>query len=279
MCGFELTLLPRSSPEEPSWLRPQAFAFCFAVFGSVSAMMPIMRKQLGLTPMQVSVAIALPILLGSLGRIPLGILTDRFGGRIVFSVVMSVSIIPSAMIGDAEHVHAGADLRLSHWTGARELLGGSRVRQRMVFGQPGPYYEKHDRLNVFLPYVADPLSDGTGLNLLGRMALANTPMHPRRTVQELHWRLFAPRLGFAFRATSTTTVRGGYGLSYLPNDVGFSSGPQGAPVNYASTQMTTSLNGGLTPHNTLSNPFLNGIFQPIGNDVSRLGNWKEDFSR
>lgn len=76
-----------------------AFAFCFAVFGSVSAMMPIMRKQLGLTPMQVSVAIALPILLGSLGRIPLGILTDRLGGRIVFSVVMAVSIIPSALMG------------------------------------------------------------------------------------------------------------------------------------------------------------------------------------
>src|SRR5579859_1573185 len=39
-----------------------AFAFCFAVFGSVSAMMPILRKQMGLTPIQVSLAIALPVL-------------------------------------------------------------------------------------------------------------------------------------------------------------------------------------------------------------------------
>ncbi len=78
-----------------------AFAVCFAVFGSVSAMMPIMRRQLGLSSMQASVAIALPILLGSLGRIPLGILTDRFGGRLLFSLVMAISIVPALLIGTA----------------------------------------------------------------------------------------------------------------------------------------------------------------------------------
>ncbi|HSB10535.1 MAG TPA: MFS transporter [Blastocatellia bacterium] len=76
-----------------------AFAFCFAVFGSVSAMMPIIRKQLGLSPIQVSVAIAIPVLLGSLGRIPLGILTDRFGGRLIFSIVMACSVVPAMLMG------------------------------------------------------------------------------------------------------------------------------------------------------------------------------------
>lgn len=47
-----------------------AFAVCFAVFGSVSAMMPIMRKQLGFSPLQVSIALAIPVLLGSLGASP-----------------------------------------------------------------------------------------------------------------------------------------------------------------------------------------------------------------
>ena len=65
-----------------------SFAFCFAVFGSISAMMPILSKKMGLTGMQVSVAVALPVLLGSLGRLPLGMATDRFGGRIVFSLTM-----------------------------------------------------------------------------------------------------------------------------------------------------------------------------------------------
>ncbi len=76
-----------------------AFAVCFAVFGSVSAMMPILKKMLHLDPVQVSIALAIPVLLGSLGRIPLGILTDRFGGRKVFSSVMAVSIIPALLMG------------------------------------------------------------------------------------------------------------------------------------------------------------------------------------
>jgi MFS transporter, NNP family, nitrate/nitrite transporter len=76
-----------------------AFAICFAVFGSVSAMMPILKKQLHLDPVQVSIALAIPVLLGSLGRIPLGMLADRFGGRYVFSAVMAVSIIPAVLMG------------------------------------------------------------------------------------------------------------------------------------------------------------------------------------
>src|SRR5512143_310205 len=94
-----------SSPEQSSsnnlqlLLGTGAFALCFAVFGSVSAMMPILRKQLGLTPIQVSVAIAIPVLLGSIGRIPLGILTDRFGGRLIFTIVMACSIVPAMLMG------------------------------------------------------------------------------------------------------------------------------------------------------------------------------------
>ncbi len=76
-----------------------AFALCFAVFGSLSAMMPILSKQMHLTPVQKSIAVAVPVLLGSLGRIPLGMLTDRFGGRSVFTAVMLLSIIPSFLMG------------------------------------------------------------------------------------------------------------------------------------------------------------------------------------
>jgi NNP family nitrate/nitrite transporter-like MFS transporter len=76
-----------------------AFAICFAVFGSVSAMMPILKKNLSLDPVQVSIALAIPVLLGSLGRIPLGMLTDRFGGRLIFSIVMVCSIIPAFLMG------------------------------------------------------------------------------------------------------------------------------------------------------------------------------------
>ena len=94
-----------SAQSSPSGNRTQlmlatgAFAICFAVFGSVSAMMPILKKNLGLNAVQVSLALALPVLLGSLGRIPLGILTDRVGGRLIFSIVMACSIVPAALMG------------------------------------------------------------------------------------------------------------------------------------------------------------------------------------
>ncbi|HSP15356.1 MAG TPA: MFS transporter [Thermoanaerobaculia bacterium] len=92
------TTTPRGNPLQLA-LATGAFAVCFAVFGSVSAMMPILKKTLHLDPVQVSIALAIPVLLGSLGRIPLGILTDRFGGRKVFSAVMAVSIIPAVLMG------------------------------------------------------------------------------------------------------------------------------------------------------------------------------------
>lgn len=95
------TATPAGNPLQLA-LGTGAFVVCFAVFGSVSAMMPILRDRLGLGPMQVSVALAVPVLLGSLGRIPLGMLTDRFGGRIVFSAVMIGSIIPAVAMGFVE---------------------------------------------------------------------------------------------------------------------------------------------------------------------------------
>ncbi len=95
------------SPKLQLVLGTGAFAFCFAVFGSLSAMMPILSKQMHLSPVQKSIAVALPVLLGSLGRIPLGMLTDRFGGRSVFSFVMLISIVPAFLMGtvhDYQHL-------------------------------------------------------------------------------------------------------------------------------------------------------------------------------
>jgi NNP family nitrate/nitrite transporter-like MFS transporter len=79
-----------------------AFALCFAVFGSLSAMMPILSKQMHLTAIEKSVAVAMPVLLGSLGRIPLGMLTDRWGGRSVFTAVMALSLIPAFLMGGVQ---------------------------------------------------------------------------------------------------------------------------------------------------------------------------------
>jgi MFS transporter, NNP family, nitrate/nitrite transporter len=79
-----------------------AFALCFAVFGSVSATMPVLKKQFHLAPVQASIAMAIPVLLGSLGRIPLGLLTDRLGGRRVFTWTMIFSVAAALLMGKVE---------------------------------------------------------------------------------------------------------------------------------------------------------------------------------
>jgi NNP family nitrate/nitrite transporter-like MFS transporter len=96
--GSATPFVPAGNPLQLA-LGTGAFAVCFAIFGSVSAMMPILKKQLALDPMQVSIALAVPVLLGSLGRIPLGILTDRYGGRRVYALVMLGSIVPAVAMG------------------------------------------------------------------------------------------------------------------------------------------------------------------------------------
>jgi NNP family nitrate/nitrite transporter-like MFS transporter len=92
----------QSSPQLQLALGTGAFALCFAVFGSLSAMMPILSKQMHLSAVEKSLAVALPVLLGSLGRIPLGMITDRFGGRAVFSAVMALSLIPAFLMGGVQ---------------------------------------------------------------------------------------------------------------------------------------------------------------------------------
>src|SRR5689334_416130 len=80
-----------------------AFFACYAIYGSVAGMMPLLSERLKLTPAQVGFALAIPVLLGSVGRIPLGILSDHLGGRIVYIFVMAFSIAPALLLGVAQN--------------------------------------------------------------------------------------------------------------------------------------------------------------------------------
>ncbi|MBB2771158.1 UNVERIFIED_ORG: NNP family nitrate/nitrite transporter-like MFS transporter [Mycolicibacterium obuense] len=57
--------------------------------------------DLSLSSTQASMLVATPILVGSLGRIVVGSLTDRFGGRVMFIAISLASIIPVLAVGAA----------------------------------------------------------------------------------------------------------------------------------------------------------------------------------
>jgi MFS transporter, NNP family, nitrate/nitrite transporter len=85
----------RSPANQNLFLATMGFAVAFANWGIISGLAPLLRKELGLSVTQSSVMIAIPVVLGSIGRIPVGMLTDRYGGRIVFSILLAFTIIPA----------------------------------------------------------------------------------------------------------------------------------------------------------------------------------------
>ena len=54
--------------------------------------------ELGLNATQASFLVAMPVLVGSLGRVPVGALTDRYGGRLMFTVLTLASAIPVLLV-------------------------------------------------------------------------------------------------------------------------------------------------------------------------------------
>lgn len=71
-----------------------AFATNFWAWGLISPLAPAFTDLLSLDPLQVSVVVATPVLLGSIARIPLGAMTDRFGGRAMFIALSLVVTLP-----------------------------------------------------------------------------------------------------------------------------------------------------------------------------------------
>ncbi|WP_425806057.1 nitrate/nitrite transporter [Desulfitobacterium sp. Sab5] len=71
-----------------------SMAFTFAVWSALSPLAPILQQDLHLTHTEISILIALPILSGSILRIPIGILTDRYGGKKIFAALLLYTLIP-----------------------------------------------------------------------------------------------------------------------------------------------------------------------------------------
>ena len=69
-----------------------AFTVCFMVWMMFGVIGIPIRKALNLNATEFGLLTAMPVLTGSLVRVPLGIWTDRYGGRIVMAVLMAVTV-------------------------------------------------------------------------------------------------------------------------------------------------------------------------------------------
>lgn len=75
-----------------------AFTACFAVWTIFSIIGVAIKAELGLSEFQFGLLVATPILTGSLVRLFLGVWTERFGGRIVFSLQMLAAALATWLL-------------------------------------------------------------------------------------------------------------------------------------------------------------------------------------
>jgi hypothetical protein len=120
-----------------------------------------------------------------------------------------------------------------------------------------PETERYDRMNYFDFQMQNPLSNQLGFPILGGLVFVDgNNRFPRQT----DWRNFAPRIGIAYKLTDRLVMRTGYGIFYpqvatLGGESGFST---------TTTWVATRDGNGIFPENPLSNPYPQGLNQPIG---------------
>ena len=86
-----------------------------------------------------------------------------------------------------------------------------------------------------------------------------------------HNKLFAPRLGLAYRLTPKTVIKAGYAIAYIPSNTAVGvTAPTASAVNTATTTFVGTLDGGITPYNTLADPYPDGLIRPSGRNETAL---------
>ncbi|CAM5566073.1 NarK/NasA family nitrate transporter OS=Streptomyces alboniger OX=132473 GN=CP975_08545 PE=3 SV=1 [Streptomyces alboniger] len=74
------------------------FTLTFWAWDLVAPLGSDFKDRLNLSSFEQSLLVAVPVIVGSLGRVPVGALTDRYGARLMFPLVSALTIIPVLLI-------------------------------------------------------------------------------------------------------------------------------------------------------------------------------------
>ena len=97
----ESPALPATERQAPLMLALATIGFAvnFWAWALLSPLGPRFKDLLDLTGSQQALLVAVPVIVGSLGRIPVGAMTDRLGGRVMFPLVSVATIAPVLFLG------------------------------------------------------------------------------------------------------------------------------------------------------------------------------------
>lgn len=79
------------------------FTLTFWAWDLVAPLGSDFKDRLNLSSFEQSLLVAVPVIVGSLGRVPVGALTDRYGAKKMFPLVSALTIIPVLLIIPAKH--------------------------------------------------------------------------------------------------------------------------------------------------------------------------------
>jgi outer membrane receptor protein involved in Fe transport len=142
--------------------------------------------------------------------------------------------------------------------------------------QPGSYSEENNLDSILQPNapvtigglssITNPVS-GSTVPLTGQLAFVDSSAYSPRREEALHWMLYSPRLGIAYRFDPKTVLRSGYGISFFPAEITADS-PGNSPINSAGTGLSNTPGQPLLA--TVDNPLPNGINLPTGRTQAGL---------
>jgi hypothetical protein len=125
-----------------------------------------------------------------------------------------------------------------------------------------PRTERFNRMNYFNPTIASPLASAVP-GLQGGLVFVGVNGNSRHQYH-IDANNFAPRFGFAYAAQESTVIHGGAAIVYGPSAQAAAGtvGPYGFRVQ--NNWISTLNSDGITPSNTLDNPFPQGFQTPPG---------------
>ena len=122
-----------------------SFALSFAGWGLIGGLAPVFAGLYQLSASQTALLVAVPVLLGSLARLPMGMLTDRFGGRLVFTLLLVFASARRLPRSAHDHLSIAAGGRLPDRHGGLVVRGWCGVRLTMDAGDTTRHRARHLR--------------------------------------------------------------------------------------------------------------------------------------
>ena len=118
----------------------------------------------------------------------------------------------------------------------------------------GTWSDAYGRLSYWDPTATNATVSGCGgigTGCTGDAFLVGSGRNGSSNNIPMDKKAFSPRLGFAYGLDSKTSIRGGYGIFYIPNYVSFALNPDNDVVNLASTPLHATNDSFVTPFATL----------------------------